>query len=409
MIFRKRDDRMEEEVRFPDTIVEIYDDEQIYNVLAITEFKPKNVVYIGTRKLKSKRIKNNIIACLRALGLETKCYFFSTDMLSIEAIIQEFHSIIEQFPDLVIDLTGGSEVALVAVGMIAKETGIGLMRYDRYEYRYRNIFNCPVAERLVSSPHFTVQSFLRLAGGEIKDHGHIALNSLDEPTAVDIFRVWEIFKRNYRDWHKLVSFLQQASKRPPDSNSLAVSSQTLIYSGDKLVGCDMSIMHELSDARIILNFEEQKGRVSFTYKSELMRSCLIDVGVCLELYVFATALRSDSFDDVRLSVVVDWDGDMTARINTVNEIDVMLVKGQVPVFISCKSGEPGVVALNEIKTLALKFGGGNGRAVLVTMADVKNEDPFLYQRASDMAVTMIDYNDLVSDRLLRKLITAARL
>ena len=43
-----------------DTVIEIYDDEQIYNVLAVTEFKPQNAVYIGTRKLKSKRVKNSI-------------------------------------------------------------------------------------------------------------------------------------------------------------------------------------------------------------------------------------------------------------------------------------------------------------------------------------------------------------
>ena len=70
----------------PDTIVEIYDDEQIYNVLSIIEWKPANVVYIGTRKLKSKKIKNNIISCLRKLGLDTKCFFYSTDMLNIDSI-----------------------------------------------------------------------------------------------------------------------------------------------------------------------------------------------------------------------------------------------------------------------------------------------------------------------------------
>ena len=101
-----------------------------------------------------------------------------------------------------------------------------------------------------------------------------------------------------------------------------------------------------------------------------MRSCLIDTGICLELYVFAETLRSGCYDDVKLSVVVDWDGDLSQRINTINEIDVMLTRCQIPVFISCKSGTPNVVALNEIKTLAKQFGQTNGRPVLVTMADV---------------------------------------
>lgn len=398
-----------EDLRFPDTILEIYDDEQIHNVLAITEFKPKNVVYIGTRKLKSKRIKSNIIACLRSLGLETKCYFYSTDMLSLEAVTEELEAILEDFPGIVIDITGGSEVALVAIGMLAKEKNIPLMRYDRYERRYRNIFNCPIAEQLISSPHFTVQSLLRLAGGEIKDHGHLSIESLDDSASLDIFNVWEIFKKNYRSWHKLVSFLQLASKQLPDSSSLSITTSKIIYSGEKLVNCDTNLLEELSQIGIIKNFKETAADVSFEYKNSLMHSCLLDVGICLELFVFATALKTGEFDDVQISVVVDWDGDLEARINTVNEIDVMLVRGQVPVFISCKSGDPGVVALNEIKTLAAKFGGQDGRAVLVTMSDVRNRDPYLYQRAADMGVTIIDYTDLITDRLSKKLLTVSRL
>lgn len=398
-----------EEVKFPDTIMEIYDDEQIHNVLAITEFKPQNVVYIGTRKLKSKRIKSNIIACLRSLGLESKCFFYSTDMLSLEAVTNELESILEDFPGMVIDLTGGSEVALVAIGMLAKEKNIPLMRYDKYDRKYRNIHNCPAAEMLVSSPHFTVQAFLRLAGGEIKNHGHLSVDHLDDDSAADIFKIWEIFKNNYKNWHRLVSFLQLASKRQSDTAPLYVSTSKVIYSGEKPVNCDLTMLRTLSRIGIIKNFEESESRISFDYKNELMRSCLIDVGVCLELFVFATATKSGEFDDVQLSVVVDWDGDLDARINTVNEIDVMLVKGQVPVFISCKSGNPSVVALNAIKTLSSKFGGQNGRAVLVTMSDVRNRDPYLYQRAADMGVMVIDYTDLVTDKLSKKLLTASRL
>lgn len=400
---------MEPAVKFPETIIEIYDDEQIYNVLAITEFKPKNVVYIGTRKLKSRKLKASIISCYRSLGIDVKCFFYSTDMLSIEAIMNELKSIEKDFPAYVIDLTGGSEVALVAVGMLAKERGIPLMRYDRYEYRYRNIFNCPCAERMVSAPHFTVEAFMKLAGSEIKQHGHLSLDSLDPMTARDIFQIWEVFKRSYQSWHRLVLYLQQVSKRPSDQTSLSVYAPMLIYSGERIVNCETLLMNELAAAGILLDYSVKGGRVSFRYKNELMRSCLIDTGICLELYVYATAMQSGEFDDVKLSIVIDWDGDLEARINTLNEIDVMLVRGQVPVFISCKSGSPNVVALNEIKTLATQFGGENGRPVLVTMADVRTNDPFLYQRALDMGIAVIDYTDIIGDKLEKRLMTIARL
>ncbi len=391
--------------RFPDTIIEIYDDEQIYNVLAVAEWKPANVVFIGTRKLKSKRVKNNIITCLRKLGLDTKCFFFSADMLNIEAVTSELKSILAAFGDVVIDLTGGSEVALVAVGMIAKEMEregrkIPLIRYDRNSYCYRNIYGCEAADGAQSNPHFTVDSLLALAGASLKAHGHISLEKMDEETAADIFRVWSIYKKHHRGWHKTVAYLQQISKNL-EGDDLHVSAPRVVF-GTTISGADTAVMDELASSGIIRRYKNDAG-ISFDYKNSLMRSCLCDTGICLELYVYATAINSEIYDDVQISVVIDWDGNLDARINTINEIDVMLTRGMVPTFISCKSGLPNVTALNEIKTLAKQFGGVYAKPVLVTMADVRRRDKFLWQRAKDMGVEIVDREDLINERLAKRL------
>ncbi len=393
---------------FPETIIEIYDDEQIYNVLAITEFKPKNVVYIGTRKLKNKRIKNNIISCLRNLGLDTKCFFYSTDMLSIDAVMSELENILSIFGECAIDLTGGSEVALVAVGMLAKERNIPLFRYDRYAYIYRNIYNCPLAEGIQSKPYFNIPAFLALAGGAIKSHGHVSVDELDKDTSDDIFKVWTIYKKHHRVWAKTVSFLQQISKNL-EGDEMHISSPTAIFGGEKLISSNNTVMDELSAAGIILNYKNDGKRISFDYKNKLMRSCLCDIGICLELYVFAAAKSTGVYEDVRISVVIDWDGNLDARFNTINEIDVMLTRGIVPVFISCKSGTPNVTALNEIKTLAKQFGGEYARPVLVTMADVHTSDKYLMQRAQDMGIDIIDREDLIGERLSKRLYTLSKI
>lgn len=397
---------------FPETIIEIYDDEQIYNVLAITEWKPRNVVYIGTRKLKNKRIKNNIISCLRSLGLDTKCFFYSTDMLRIDSIMNELRQILETFGDCVIDLTGGSEVALVAVGMIARDMAaegrtIPLIRYDRYACCYRDIYCCPAAEGVKSEPHFTVPATLALAGGVMKEHGHLTLDKLDEATADDIFRVWTIYKKHHRTWPKAVAYLQQISKNL-ESDELHVEAPGVVFGGEKISGADKAVMADLAEAGIIENYQPG-GNVSFDYKNRLMRSCLCDTGICLELYVFAVAHRSGIYDDVQISVVIDWDGNLEAKINTINEIDVMLTRGMVPVFISCKSGSPNVTTLNEIKTLASKFGGMMARPVLVTMADIRKRDRYLWQRGQDMGVDIIDREDLINDRLSKRLYNLSKL
>lgn len=393
---------------FPETIIEIYDEEQIYNVLAPSEFKPKNVVYIGTRKLKNKKIKNNLISCLRAMELDTKCFFYSTDMLSIDSIIAELENIIANFGECAIDLTGGSEVALVAVGMLAREKRIPLFRYDRYNHKYKNIYCCECVEGVESHPAFNINAILALSGGVMKSHGHLALDTLDEATERDIFRVWTIYKHNHRAWHRAVAYLQQISKNL-EGDDLHVDAGAVVYGGDKISGADKVVMEELCESGIIKNYRNDGRRISFDYKNTLMRSCLCDIGICLELYVYAAAKSAGIYSDVQISVVIDWDGNLDARINTINEIDVMVIHGFVPLFISCKSGSVNVTTLNEIKTLAKQFGGEYARPVLVTMSDLRARDRFLTQRAMDMGIELIDREDLINERLSKRLYTISKL
>lgn len=386
----------------PDTLIEIYDEEPIHNILAAAQFKPRNLVFIGTRKLKSKRIKSSIITALRYLGVESKCFFYSTDMSSLDSVTGELMTVLDSFGECAVEITGGNEVALVAAGMLAKQRGLPLFRYDRFTRSYCNIYGCEAAEGPLDLPDFNINAVLAMAGGAMKSHGHLCVDTLDGETEGDIFKIWTIYKKHHSKWHKTVGYLQQLSKKH-DSDTLKFSGSSVLYGTESISGADLAVLGELSDAGIIRNYQNNGGRIGFTFKSSLMKSCLCDVGICLELYVFAVARRMGIYSDVAISVVIDWDGDLDARLNTINEIDVFAVCGFTPLFISCKSGPPNVTVLNEIKTLATRFGGEFAKPVLVTMADVRSRDRYLAKRAEDMGVELIDRSDLVSERLSKQL------
>ena len=91
----------------PKAILELYDDEQMFNVLAIADFHPEQAVYLGTRRLKSKRVKNRILGFIESLEIPSTCFFYSTEMLSLKAVIAELEHILELYPDIAIDITGG--------------------------------------------------------------------------------------------------------------------------------------------------------------------------------------------------------------------------------------------------------------------------------------------------------------
>ena len=89
-----------------------------------------------------------------------------------------------------------------------------------------------------------------------------------------------------------------------------------------------------------------------------------------------------------------------------NEIDVILMRNVCPIFISCKSGKAGGLALHELATVSRKFGGKYARKALVLAksCDDTAGAQFFKQRAKDMHIWIIDDVYRMSDeQLLHKL------
>lgn len=396
----------------PKAILELYDDEQMFNVLAIADFHPEQAVYLGTRRLKSKRVKNRILGFIESLEIPSTCFFYSTEMLSLKAVIAELEHILELYPDIAIDITGGFEVASTAVGILAQERGIPVFRYDALERSYRNIMNCPWIDKVKSDPKITVEAIMRLNGSTYLGHGHVAVESLSAEESNDVLGLFSLFKKYYRTWPRLSEYLRPATDNyfaEDENDPLRFEAPSSIEGETKdIVYCDTIIMSALADAGYLKDLRTTGGTISFRYKNAVVRDCLIDTGSVLEFYVYVTARNSGYFQDVQISVKTNWDVAPIQRVDTINEIDVIAVHGEVPVFISCKAGTPDVFALAEIKTLARHFGGSQAKAMLVTMSDVRGGDVYLFQRACDMEVTMVDYNDIIAERLQKRLITTAK-
>jgi len=69
---------------------------------------------------------------------------------------------------------------------------------------------------------------------------------------------------------------------------------------------------------------------------------------------------------------------------------------------------PDNAALNEIYTIARRFGGRYSIPVLATMCDLKSEAPAVFRRAVEMGIVVLDSDDLYEDALHKKLKTLCR-
>ena len=69
--------------------------------------------------------------------------------------------------------------------------------------------------------------------------------------------------------------------------------------------------------------------------------------------------------------------------------------------MSCKMTNPKPDALNVIYALADSFGGYGAIPVLVTSSNVRRRNTTLWNRAKEMGVVLIDYEDMNREGIMR--------
>ena len=105
-------------------------------------------------------------------------------------------------------------------------------------------------------------------------------------------------------------------------------------------------------------------------------------------------------------ITIDWDGVISRDVpNTENEIDIILMHGVIPVFISCKNGQADVNELYKLNTVAQTFGGQYSRKVLIAGSSLVLSKA-VKRRAADMGVGIISSVHNLSDEVLSERLSA---
>ena len=373
-----------------ETLIELYDHEAIDNILAVLAFEPKRVIYIGQKKAMTPFVQKNLRQLAANRGLSVAMDFVSVNVSSFSDIQKTLETIAKRYPNCVFDATGGTDLLLLAVGIFCYQHGFPVFHFNNDNLV--PVINCDLSSLNRKPVKFSTADIFLLHGGLFWRHGHFTDDMDSEEMQEDVMAVWKVFLRHQKNWSKQVTYLQQVSQpETVSSNNLIINApvSAKVHLGS-LAYCDRSILNDLHDIGLIQDLSFQNNRIRFSYKNDTIRRCLCDAGIWLELYIYVLAKQMDCFDDVQMSVIVDWDGDTSAAVNTINEIDVVLVKGTASLFISCKIGVPNVLAVNEIDTLTRRFGGKRAKPVLITTASLSRQSPAIAQRAADMDVAVLE-------------------
>ncbi len=198
------------------TLIELYDERPLENVLGVEMFRPRRVVYICPAPIaEDKRIHRQLKEYFRHRGLEPDLSFLKANVYDSESVLKLLRSTVEQDEDCAIDITGGTAAVLFAAGLLSAERPIPVFTYSRRRNRFFDIRNAPFASDLPCDVRFTVEDCFRMAGGSMRT-GRVDNGILDRyMDAYDPF--FRLYLEHRRDWTKIVTYIQRVSQTAPDA------------------------------------------------------------------------------------------------------------------------------------------------------------------------------------------------
>lgn len=378
------------------TLIELYDERPVENVLAGEIFRPETIVFLcPAEAAQDKAMQRKMREFFAHRGVDTELVFLESSMYYAQKIKKQLLSVTEQYPDCVLDITGGTDAALFAGGALCAETGIPAFTYSRRQNMFFDIHNAPMADNLKCEVEYSVEDCFLMAGGALRP-GRVDNGALSAYLG-DIDAFFALYMKHRRDWVDVVSYIQRVSYIPKEEPVTLDVSGAYEVKGERgsRIRADEPALRDLEELGFISDLRFSEEGVSFRFRDEITRTFLRDVGMVLELYVYKAFLDSKLFGDVVTSAVVDWDSDHR-REGVTNEIDVMATRGIVPVFVSCKTGDISTEAINELAILRDRFGGSIARAAIVTAERCR---AITRHRASELGIVIIDYDDLSTDHL----------
>ena len=375
------------------TLIELYDDSPIENVLASEVFRPARTVYLCPAEVAhDKSLQKKLKEYFAHQGLELELVFLESSLYYSDKLLKQLHSVVEQYGDCILDITGGTDAALFACGQLCEQLDVPAFTYSRRRNRFYDIHHADFAANLPCTIVHKVEDCFLMAGGAMRGgrvDNAILSNYMDK---YDPF--FQFYLRHRTDWTKMINYIQQASQVEKGQPIPLQVEAAYTVKGERgsRIDAPADCLQELEQLGFLSHVSVSREGVSFQFKDHQIRSWLRDIGSVLELYIYKACLDAGIFHDVRTSAVVDWEGDFK-RDNVTNEIDVMAMQGILPVFISCKTCEVSTEALNELAILRDRFGGHGAKAAIVTSRHCRN---ITRHRASELHIDVIDLDDLKS-------------
>lgn len=398
--------------RMDDVFVEFFSDEALENIMTLMQYKPGRIIFLGhkhnmiTKKMKSLRNFASIVSP------NTLLEFIEVPRDDLSLCIRTIEDICTEHPNARFELTGGGEMFLIAFGYVSARRRVNTLRIDPYTGVEMDFSgnDAPVTGK--AEVRISVAENIILHGGKLRPP--LTDWEFDDLFREEIQAIWSVAKDLEHNWNRYCSIIEEVVKNYPED------AEHIFRLPKAALKDAVTLLQKLRDKGMMDFFRTEKHQIVFRFANRQIREAVTKTGNILELHVYEVATRKPSeFTDAVTGAIIDWEGQPSAEIDpplttdgrqrgeTINEIDVILMRNAVPTFISCKSGRADSRALHELETVTSRFGGRYAKKALVMATPCETAasgGAFFRQRAKDMHIWVIDDVYHMTDaQLLRRL------
>lgn len=417
------------------TLIEFFDENRIENVACALICKAERVYLLGGSPA-------GLAEYCRRYGELTGKEFIARSINrsklteTVKELEKLIHEILAEDEECVLELAGGDDLCLVAAGMVADrfESGVRLCRtnvpHSRIDTFYPESKSCSVPLRL------SIAENVRIYGGGLHLTENWDLEAI-RPTAELLWSLGEEFP----DWNSRCELMGRIRANFPvdaSNNPLTVEGDKagcLRFGGRFADICNPNHLARLTRAQLqqviellqaiwrrqgeenqvlrSLLVDEQAGLLYAEFASESAKRLLDKAGQVLEVWLACqlkelkepkAKVGGPFFQDICVGAELDWDGvaepDNLPDVN--NEIDVMAMRGMIPIFISCKNGKVKTEELYKLSHVAERFGGEYAKKLLVarSLGAEDNAEISFEKRAKEMGIHLIELDELENTQQL---------
>ncbi len=382
------------------TCIEFFDNNAIENIFTCLALKPDRVILMGGDEELLLKHAQRYKAFTDEKGMNVEFAYSLIERNDVDEIVDVLADIVNTYDECVIDLTGGGELYLAAAGVIRERFSFRDIQMHHVDYISRTSEDvdgdgCSVTPDVM--PKLSVEDCIKLYGGKVVSTGE-TLFRIGTDLVGDVNALWDICRKDPYAWNKMTHITSAGKTDERDPLRMHYEGNTIknkCAAENIEYGEFQRFLSRLRTAKMIRTSFDASG-YHIAFKNDVVMNCLTVSGRTFELQIYNAArnyiVDGDLFyNDVVNGIVMKWDDALPATPDPMNEIDVMMIKGTVPVFVSCKNGQCGSDELYKLNTVAMRFGGKYSRKVLALSNPASgNIDSLIRQRADEMGILLFE-------------------